>query len=256
MVLKTKFNASSVLSRRIVLVGAGLGGMAALLYSPGVRRLIEAPFNFKPVTGLEGFRRLNGGDVTSANFATIGLDSSETTGISPALVCQNLFLEKPQAGQVPVAYFSDSRCAYCRVLSPLLHELQQTEPIAITWHELPLFGQTSQRAAMAAQAAQRQGAYWTFHDRLMGTPFVANDAYLRQLALDAGIDADKLLRDMTSAEVTNQIEMSKALAGAFGFVGTPAMVIGRTAILGVVDERTIRRLVQDELNATEPGPCA
>jgi protein-disulfide isomerase len=157
---------------------------------------------------------------------------------------------------VPVAYFSDARCVYCQVLSPLLHDLERREPIPITWHELPLLGAASRSAAKAALAARRQGAYAIFHDRLMGTPFMPNTAYVRQIALDAGVDVEQLLRDMQGADVADTIERTGGLARRFGFYGTPALVVGRTAVLGNIDERKLRRLIEIEVNMTDPGPCS
>ena len=109
--------------------------------------------------------------------------------------------------------------------------------------------------ARAAVAARWQGAYAEFHSRLMGTPVLPSPASLRDLARDAGIDGDMLLRDMTSARTERQLATTAALANRFGFVGTPALVVGRTAVLGGIDRRLVDRLVQAERDAGQPGPC-
>jgi 2-hydroxychromene-2-carboxylate isomerase len=94
-----------------------------------------------------------------------------------------------------------------------------------------------------------------FHDRLMGTPIVPNDAYLRRIATDAGIDGDRLLDDMASDAVTDQLARTARLARLFGFYGTPALVVGRTALLGSVEKWQLRRLIEMEGTSSEPAPC-
>ena len=83
-----------------------------------------------------------------------------------------------------------------------------------------------------------------------------NTAYIRQIALDAGIDVEQLLGDMQGAEVADTIAGTAGLARRFGFYGTPALVVGRTAVLGNIDERKLRRLIEIEAKMTDPGPCS
>jgi len=227
---------------------------AAYIAVPRIAAFLEPPLRFEPLPGLNGFRQLSGGSVSGGNPALVGIDASDARPDAPP-VCAHLFSETVPVEHVPVAYFSDARCVYCKVLSPLLHELETTEPITVTWHELPLLGTASLEAAKAALAARQQGAYAFFHDRLMGTPFLPTPAYLRQLAADAGINADRLLNDMQDDAVSEQITRTAALARLFGFYGTPALVVGRTAVLGTVDSPRLRRLIEIEATMTAPGPC-
>jgi predicted DsbA family dithiol-disulfide isomerase len=242
------------LHRRAVLAVLGAGA-AALLVPPAIRRLRAPAPAYAPLPGLPGFRKLSGGDASGGDPLLIGVEDGPEP-MSPQEVCAHLFQHDRADGHVPIAYFSDARCVYCRVLSPLLHEIAETRPVAITWHDLPLLGETSRRAARAAVAARQQGAYRALHDRLMGTPFLPNDAYLRNISADAGIDADRLLRDMTSEAVTQDLRRSAQIAHAFGFYGTPALVVGRTAILGTVTGRRLRQLIEAERQSSEPWPCA
>lgn len=234
---------------------AALAGVVVLVLGPQAIRRLRAPdLSFEPLPGLPGFRKRAGGNLSGGDPMLVGI--GDDAPAKPDEVCAHLFDGAPPAGTVPIAYFSDARCIYCRVLSPILREIAETEPVRITWHELPLLGPASRRAAEASIAARRQGAYAMFHDRLMGTSFVPNDAYLRQLAGDAGIDANRLLRDMGSEAVADTLTRSARIARAFGFFGTPALVVGRTAILGAVEKWQLRRLIDAERAATDPHPCA
>jgi len=241
--------------RRTALVMAAAGGAGVFFALPRMAEFFAPTLTFEPLPGIDGFRQLAGGAVSRGNPALVGIDQADAR-LSDRSVCAHLFTAPKPVNHVPIAYFSDARCVYCRVLSPLLHDLEASEPIAITWHELPLLGPASRRAAEAALAAKRQGAYTFFHDRLMGTPFLPNTAYIRQLASDAGIDADQLLRDMQADGVAEDIARTASLARRFGVYGTPALVVGRTLVVGSVDERRLRRLIEIESNMTAPAPCS
>ncbi len=241
--------------RRTALVMAAAGGAGVFFALPRMAEFLAPTLTFEPLPGIDGFRQLAGGAVSRGNPALVGIDQADAR-LSDRSVCAHLFAAPKPANHVPIAYFSDARCVYCRVLSPLLHELEASEPITVTWHELPLLGPASHRAAEAALAAKRQGAYTFFHDRLMGTPFLPNTAYIRQIALDAGIDVEQLLWDMQGADVADTIARTAGLARRFGFYGTPALVVGRTAVLGSIDERKLRQLIEVEANMTDPGPCS
>ena len=90
-----------------------------------------------------------------------------------------------------------------------------------------------------------------FHERLMRNPFQPAEGYLRTLADDLDIDGDRLLADMEGDEVAHQIAESEALGRLFAMVGTPVIVVGRTAVQGVVDVETVEALVEME---REAGP--
>ncbi len=233
------------------LVGAAYGGTALL------RRLTEPGLEYEPIAGIPGFRRIAGGPISGGSAVMVGIGGTDDkVEISNTKLCDALFRGPPQQGSVPIAYFTDYRCVYCRKVSPMLAQMEAQGGIHVTWHDLPLLGPASVAGARAALAARAQGAYQMFHDRLMGTPVVPTPPYLRQLSEEAGIDADRLLRDMSSDETEHQLKTTAALARRFGFIGTPALVIGRTAILGGIDQRKVERLIEAERNLPRSNACA
>jgi len=235
---------------------AALLAVSAYTVVPGLRTLFAPPLAFEPIPDLPGFRSIAGGAVSSTgNSALIGLDQPDASPRQSGPDCSALFTTPRAVGIVPVAYFTDARCGWCRLMSPLLEDLAETEPVAITWHELPLLGQSSRVSARAALAAREQGAYAAFHHRLMGTPFVPTEEYLRRLAQDEGIDDEKLLRDMHSTRVDAQLSSTADLARQFGFYGTPGLVVGRTVVLGNTPRHQLTRLIATEREDASPGPC-
>jgi protein-disulfide isomerase len=127
--------------------------------------------------------------------------------------------------------------------------------IKVYWHELPLLGEASISAAKAALAAQRQGAYVNFHKRLMRTAFQVTPQYIEALAKDLSIDQDQLVSDMESEAVFRNLQESSALAQIFGFIGTPAIVVGRTVVQGEISDGQLLRLIEQERNDRSAGVC-
>ena len=125
--------------------------------------------------------------------------------------------------------------------------------IALTYHELPLILPASEPAARVALAARRQGGYDVLHARLQRSNFVPSEAYIRDLAIGAGLDEERLIFDMNHPDVDAALARSRGLAARFRFVGTPAMVIGRTAVLGALDAAALDDLI--EIEASEPPVC-
>ncbi len=251
-----------------MLLGVGaLGvGYAGLRY--GIPRLSEffaADFEFVAMNEPAGFRRIDGGASTAGFdpfFGISGADAAQAEGVVSDVrtrLCSTLFGDPtPPGGLVPVASFSDYNCPFCRVLTERLAQMQSVPPrqIEVFWHELPLLGEGSMMAARGALAAKRQGAYVAFHRRLMQSRFQTTPAYLATLAEDLGVDEEQLVRDMQSEDVTTEIADSRALARIFGFIGTPAMLVGRTVVQGEISQIRLQRLIDRELADGPIGACA
>lgn len=249
----------SATMRRAVVIGALAAPVLAFQFGPGiVSRFRNPTFDFEPLKQPRGFRRIAAGEVSSGANPWIGLtvpgESAAPDVTRPISdLCTALFGEAPASGIVPIAYFSDYNCPYCRVLTGELADLEQSSKAAvrITWHEWPLLGPTSEAAARAALAADMQGAYAAFHQRLMRTRFAPTATFLESIARDIDVDPDQLARDMDGESVRDRLDTTNALARMFQFPGTPALVVGRTVVVGSVSKETVTGLVNREL---EDGP--
>lgn len=233
------------------------GAIAAGLTGRTAYRWAQARFAFEALEDPPGFRRLAGGAVSQGiSDPFIGLEDGKARAplprISAAAFCDKLFANRAE-GAVPVASFSDYLCPYCRVLTPHLFALQEAGRIAVTWHELPGLGPQSLAAARAAMAADAQGQYPAFHRRLMRAAFQIDRSYVTALAESVRLDVPRFLADFDSPATAGRIGQSAALAGRFGFVGTPALVVGSTGVMGAMPLARLDALVDVEANAN--GPC-
>jgi hypothetical protein len=200
---------------------------AGLRYFPD---LGSTELNYEEVQDPPGFRRLSAGQSSSGFDLFIGMNATGPDGLARAEararadICGALYGDGlSETKRVPVAFFTEYYCPYCRVQTRTLAALdaRPDSNLRVIWHELPLLGQSSEVAAKAALAAKRQGAYVAFHERLMKSSFVATPEYLQALAQDIGVDHERLIADMQSAPVTEELKKVPLLRGYSAFLERP-----------------------------------
>lgn len=235
-------------SRRNLFLGVGaLAAIAWGWHKFGVR---SRTLKFSPLSGLDGWQQTQsggitspGGNATSAVFA--GIDSEEITPLSSNGLCPALYQNRE--GGVPVAVFTDFFCPNCRLLDA---RLATRDDLAITWHQLPLLGPSSKLVAQSLMAADRQGGYRAMQDRLLAAPFRPMLQNFLEAAIVAGLDAERLGRDMFESSVANRLAESRSAAETLKVWGTPALTIGRTLAMGALDSAQLDQLVEMERNTT------
>lgn len=245
---------------------AVFGGIIALVYGlrslPWARMFGDGP-TFTEIEDLPPFRRLaSQGSTSTANLALLGLETPSDDVIGrqaraeavKANLCRALFGADLPGGIVPIAYFSEFRCPYCRALERDLKRLLAEDPASfrLNQHELPIFGPASELAARASIAASRQGKQQDLRSRFMRTPLAADENSILRVAADLGLDQQQLLRDMASPGIQTELDQTRALADVFGFVGTPGLVIGRTVLNGAIPYAVLQQIAEDEKSTADP----
>lgn len=241
------------MNRRIFVAGGGalIAGMAAW-------QLWPAPALVFDTAGVpDGYRRLvlpGAGGITAA-LSGVSLGPAVTPLTGTAL-CRVTFEGGPQtSGAVTIASFSDYFCPYCRVLDEMLRDtFEDDRAVQFVWHQVPLLGRASEMAARGILAARAQGVEDLLHRRLIRTSFVPNPAYLRDFAREAGIEGDRFMADLHSDATQAHLDSSARAFRAFGFAGTPGLVVGRTVVSGAISKQMLRALVAAEIASA--GPCA
>lgn len=243
--------------RALLAGGAAMVAAAGAVWTFG-RGTTE--FAFEWLESPKGFRSVRwDASVSTAAFDPligIGRGAARPAPFAGDL-CAALFGGPPPQGVVPVAAFSDAFCPYCKRLIPEVAEIERESAggVSVRWHEWPLFGERSMASARLAMAAERQGVYDAVAPRLIGSSFVVTPGYVAALAEDAGVDPERLLADMAAPEVERRIAESVALARLFGFMGTPALVVGRSVIQGAAPRGAIEDLIALERAEPQVSAC-
>lgn len=158
-------------------------------------------------------------------------------------------------GDVTVVEFFDYNCGYCKKVLPTINDLIKSEPnVKFVFKDLPILGPTSETAAKWALAAQKQGKYFEYHQKLMENAKPITDDVLAELAKAAGLDVAKMKVDADSSDVLLQIEKNRTLAQSMGLGGTPAFIIGDTVMPGAVGLDQMKKAVSDARAAKGAAP--
>lgn len=250
--------------RNLLIIGGTVGAIYGLRAVPWDRFPGRGPKYFA-IDGLPPFRTLeSGGQISGASVALFGLDAPDEDATARRTraaavksdLCGALFGTTMSKDIVPIAYFSEFRCPYCRALERDLDDILAENPqtVRLVQHELPIFGPPSELAARASVAAARQGLQQPLRRGFMRTSLVADQRSVLAVAAGVGLDTARLARDMNSPEVQAEIDRTRALADVFGFIGTPGLVIGHTVIAGAVPGSLLRRIIADE-QSMAPFEC-
>ncbi|WP_299968526.1 DsbA family protein [uncultured Roseobacter sp.] len=244
------------MKRRDLLILGGAVGLT-MAVPPLLRR--DPPLQFEEIPGAPGFRRLVRDNVPAAPdlFAGIVTPTEEAAMVDlPEDICPLIFGELADVAQVPVAVFSDYYCPYCSVLDARLARMKaEGSPIRLMFHELPMLGDRSIRAARLALAAARQGDHTTLHLDLMKRTIKPGAAGVADIARRHNLDEARLRKDIVSEDVEQQLQTSLALGRRLEIPATPGMVIGRTVVIGALPEEVLANII--ELESDRPtSVCA
>jgi len=140
-------------------------------------------------------------------------------------------------GNVTLVEFFDYNCGYCKKALGDISELLKNDPnLKIVLKELPILSPGSVEAARVGIAVRIQdpSKYLAFHRILLGGRGEANAARALAAAKEAGLDIERIKKDMNSAEVEATLQESAELAEALKVSGTPTYVLADQVIPGAL----------------------
>ncbi len=122
-------------------------------------------------------------------------------------------------------------------------------PFGITFADRP-FLSNSRPALMAAEFARDQGKFQPFHESLFAAYFsqgldIGSLDVLRQLGLDAGLDAEAMEDAIKSGRYLPRLQEAQEEASRAGVTGVPTFVIGnKKTIVGAQPLDVFRKAVR------------
>jgi protein-disulfide isomerase len=161
---------------------------------------------------------------------------------------------KPANYDVTIVEYMDYQCPYCRAShGPLKQLLAKDKKVRVIFRDWPVFGPASEAAALTAIASNYQGKYLAMHAALMETPLPLDKDKIRAAARKAGVDWDRLQKDMTahSEEIEDLFQRNSEQAEMIGLQGTPGFIIGNVQSFGGM---TLKQLETSVANARKASP--
>ncbi len=150
------------------------------------------------------------------------------------------------AGDVTIVEFNDYQCPYCkRAHLAVKAVLAADSKVRLVFKDLPILGEPSRIAALAALASRSQNKHLALHNALMEYGGKLDRDKIMEIAGSVGLDIAQLQKDMEDPKLKAIIDRNMALASALGVRGTPAFVIGKQFVPGAVDAGTLKQLIAD-----------
>jgi protein-disulfide isomerase len=155
-------------------------------------------------------------------------------------------------GDITIVEYFDYQCPYCRKIEPEIRQVVQDDgKVRLVLKDWPILGPVSVVAARMALASKYQDKYIQAHEALIGVNSKLTEPRLRELLAGAGIDLDRLDRDLaTNAKAIDAIiARNNDQATAFGFKGTPSFIVGKFRVPGTLTMAQFDQVIADARKA-------
>jgi protein-disulfide isomerase len=139
-------------------------------------------------------------------------------------------------GDITIVEYFDYNCSYCRKLAPELAQVVHDDgKVRLILKDWPILGPGSVYASRLALASKYQDKFVVAHEALISTSSRLTEPHVRELLADAKIDSI--------------LKRNSDQAVAFGFNGTPAFIIGKFRVPGVLTTTQFGQAIADARKA-------
>jgi protein-disulfide isomerase len=158
----------------------------------------------------------------------------------------------PASAPVTLVAFSDFQCPFCSRAVPTLKEIedQYKGKLKVAFKQMPLpFHDKAHLAAEAALAANEQGKFWQYHDKLFANQQALDRPSLEKYAEELGLNMTKFKSALDSGKFKDKVDSDAKEGAAVGATGTPTFFINGTKLVGAQPADAFKTLIDKELKA-------
>ena len=156
---------------------------------------------------------------------------------------------------VTVVEYGDYECPFCAAAAPVLRRLveESAGQVRLVFRNFPLADRHpyALTAALAAEAAGAQGAFWPMHAALFARQERLDDAALRAYAEELGLDGGRVV-GAAAQPFGDKVEKDFAAGLAAGVGGTPTVFVAGRLFAGRMELGALRRAVSGGDGGLEP----
>jgi protein-disulfide isomerase len=148
-------------------------------------------------------------------------------------------------GDITIVEYFDYQCPYCRKIAPELRQVVQGDgKVRLVLKDWPI-------ASRMALASKYQDKYIQAHEALIGINSKLTEPRLREVLAGAGIDVDRVARDLAANAKTIDAVLARNgdQAEAFGFKGTPSFIVGKFRVPGALTRAEFDQAIADARKA-------
>ncbi len=142
------------------------------------------------------------------------------TGVVPAF--------GPADAKVTIVEFSDFQCPFCSRAAEATHKVKEKygDKVRFVFRQFPLsFHKDAHTAAEASLAANAQGKFWEFHDKMFANQQKLDRSTLEGYAKELGMNVDKFKKALDSKEFAPAVDGELKMGEEVAVQGTPTMFL-------------------------------
>ena len=156
----------------------------------------------------------------------------------------------PKGAPVTIVEYSDFQCPFCSNAVEVVKQLEGSykDKFRIAYKHQPLqqLHPNAQLAAEASMAAQEQGKFWEYHDKLFANQRALDRPSLEKYAQDLGLDVGKFKAALDSGKFKTAVANDSAEGVRLGADATPTFFVNGRMVQGA-DFNQIKAIMDDEL---------
>jgi protein-disulfide isomerase len=159
-------------------------------------------------------------------------------------------MEGSPNARVTLVEFADYECPHCKRFQPVLRQVldEFKGDVRLYFKHYPLPQHTNARlAAEAAVAAQKQGKFWSFQDKLWENQDSLSPAEMEKFAKEAGLDVSKFRADLDDPKTKARVQKDRTEGTALGLSSTPTLYINGREYTDAKDTESLREWLKEEI---------
>lgn len=154
------------------------------------------------------------------------------------------------SGRVSIVEFVDYECPHCKHAQTLMRQLVEEYPndLKVYFKHYPLSSHTNARlAAEGAVAANKQGKFWPFNEKIWSISDNLTPAGMEKAAKEAGLDIKRWRLDLDAEDVKARVDQDKSEGNDLGINATPSIYINGRKYNDPLDVASLRDWIDEEL---------
>lgn len=160
----------------------------------------------------------------------------------------------PANAKVTIITYTDFECPFCSRFATNLDEAIKGDPnVRIVVKQFPLsFHKNADLAAQASLAANAQGKFWEYHDKMFANMKALTRPDLEGYATEIGLNMAKFKEALDKGTYAQQVKDEMAEGQKFGVQGTPSWFVNGVFQSGALPPDAIKAKIAEFM--TKPAP--
>jgi protein-disulfide isomerase len=171
--------------------------------------------------------------------------------LDPAVDPEQDHVRGPADAPVTLVEYGDFQCPYCGDAYPVVRDLAERfgDSLRFVFRHMPLddLHPRAHAAALAAEAAGAQGAFWAMHDRLFEHQRELSDGDLRAHAEALGLDVARFEADLADPAPAQRVAADFRSGAGSGVPSTPRFFVNDVIHLGSASFPELAEAIEAQL---------